>query len=326
MTDVPTSGPLTLAELEAIPVERLRGVGQKKKASLAQVDVHTVADLLTYYPRRYIDRTKEARVSDVAPGEEALVLGTVARIDSRRTRNGRTLVTASISDGSGRLSVTFFNQPWRTKQLAEGTVAAFFGKVDLYRGAKQMANPVVDLVGDRTGRIVPIYPQSDKAGLMTWDVASFVTESLRRCSERGLGDPLPADVLAQWGLMSRHQAMTLIHGPESMSDVFGARSRLVFDELLRVQLTLLRRKRALELACVGVQHRIEGELVDRFRSALGFELTAAQQRTMDEIDFDISSATPMHRLLQGDVGSGKTLVAVHAMVVAVQGGHQAALM
>lgn len=326
MTDVPTSGPLTLTELEAIPVERLRGVGQKKKASLAQVDVHTVADLLTYYPRRYIDRTKEARVSDVAPGEEALVLGTVARIDSRRIRNGRTLVTASISDGSGRLSVTFFNQPWRTKQLTQGKVAAFFGKVDLYRGAKQMANPVVDLVGDRTGRIVPIYPQSDKAGLMTWDVASFVTESLRRCSERGLGDPLPADVLAQWGLMSRHQAMTLIHGPESMSDVFGARSRLVFDELLRVQLTLLRRKRALELASVGVQHRIEGELVDRFRSALGFELTAAQQRTMDEIDLDLSSATPMHRLLQGDVGSGKTLVAVHAMVVAVQGGHQAALM
>ena len=120
--------------------------------------------------------------------------------------------------------------------------------------------------------------------------------------------------------------MTLIHGPESMSDVFGAGRRLVFDELLRVQLTLLRRKRALELACVGVQHRIEGELVDRFRSALGFELTAAQQRTMDEIDFDLSSATPMHRLLQGDVGSGKTLVAVHAMVVAVQGGHQAALM
>jgi len=326
MTDAPESGPLALAELEAIAVERLRGVGDKKKVALAQVDVHTIADLLTYYPRRYIDRTKEARVSDVAPGEEALVLGTVARIDSRRTRNGRTLVTASISDGSGRLSVTFFNQPWRTRQLSEGTVAAFFGKVDLYRGAKQMANPVVDLVGDRTGRIVPIYPQSDKAGLMTWDVASFVTEALRRCSERGLGDPLPADVLDQWGLMGRHDAVRLIHGPESMADVMSARSRLVFDELLRVQLTLLRRKRALELASAGVEHLVGGDLIDPFLVALGFELTAAQMRTMAEIDRDLASATPMHRLLQGDVGSGKTLVAVHAMVVAVQGGHQGALM
>ena len=318
--------PLSILDLDQIAVERLRGVGEKKKAALAQVGVTSIAELLAFYPRRYIDRTREAKVADVHPGEEALVLGSITRIDSRRTRNGRTMVTATVSDGSGRLSITFFNQPWRTRQLPEGTVAAFFGKVDLYRGAKQMANPVVDLVGDRTGRIVPIYPQSDKAGLMTWDVANFVAEALRRCSERGIADPVPSEVLDTWGLLDRHSATALIHGPESMADVTSARARLVFDELIRIQLTLLRRKRELERTAAGVTHAVEGTLVDGFVEGLEFDLTSAQVRTMSEIDADLARPTPMHRLLQGDVGAGKTLVAVHALLVAIQGGHQGALM
>ena len=128
-----------MRDLDAIDVERLTGVGPKRKAALNQVGIRSVADLLTYYPRRYIDRSRETRLADIEPGSEALVLAKIARIETRRTRNGRSLVTATVTDvnGSGRLSLTFFNQPWRTRQLPVGTEVALFGKVELYRGAKQ---------------------------------------------------------------------------------------------------------------------------------------------------------------------------------------------
>ena len=323
---MPRAQPLSLGDLEAIGVERLKGVGTKRRAALAEVGVTSVADLLTYYPRRYIDRSREMNVADMDEGHEAVILGRVTRIDSRRTRNGRTIVVATVTDGSGQLKITFFNQPWRARQLPEGTEAAFFGKVDLYRGAKQMANPIVDLIGDRTGRIVPIYPQSDKAGLMTWEISACVAEALRRCAERTVSDPLPDFVRSRWGLCSRHDAMMLIHQPETMQDVHRARTRLVFDELFRIQLTLLRRKLQIEATSSGIAHETVGGLLDRFERLLDLDLTAAQRRTMAEIDKDLGRCTPMHRLLQGDVGAGKTLVAVHALLVGIQGGHQGAMM
>ena len=120
-------------------------------------------DLVTTYPRRWVDRTNEARISDLVPGEEALVLVTVRSVTKRTTRNRRTMVNVDVGDGSGGMEVVFFNQPWRERQLREGLQIALFGKADTYRGGLQMTNPIVDLIGDRTGRIVPIYPQSEKA-------------------------------------------------------------------------------------------------------------------------------------------------------------------
>ena len=150
-----------LSQLAAIPVAELKGVGQKKADALAAMDIHTVLDLLTHYPRRYLDRTKQARIADLEVGEEALVLATVKRVQARRTRQRRTLVEVDVFDGSSYLHCVFFNQPWRAKQLSAGTQAVFFGKLDVYKGRRQMSSPVVDLVGDRTGRIVPVYAQSD---------------------------------------------------------------------------------------------------------------------------------------------------------------------
>ena len=146
-----TDGPLGFRELSALSVERLHGVGPKKRDALAQVGVHSVADLITHYPRRYVDRTNEARVADLVLGTEALVIATVDRVEQRRTRNRKVMVTVRVSDGTGSLSITFFNQAWRARQLTEGVTAAFFGKVDEYRGRPQMTSPVVDLVGNRTG-------------------------------------------------------------------------------------------------------------------------------------------------------------------------------
>ena len=318
--------PITLRELAAIDVGQLKGVGEKKRASLAAFDIDDVLDLVTTYPRRWVDRSNEARIADLVPGREALVLVTVRSVTKRSMRNRRTMVTANVGDGSGRMEVVFFNQPWRERQLKEGLQVALFGKADTYRGGLQMANPIVDLIGDRTGRIVPIYPQSEKAQLNTWEVAAFVEEALRRCRPRGIADPIPDEVRRRLGLVGRQEAFESIHAPESMREKEAARRRLAFDELLRVQAVLVLRKRELERTSRGIAHAVHGELVQRFHDALPYPLTAAQVRTINEIEADLASPHPMHRLLQGDVGAGKTVVAVSTLLTAVQGGHQGALM
>ena len=318
--------PLTLRDLSHIGVERLKGVGDKKLASLHEVGVHTVLDLLTTYPRRWVDRTNECRVSDLVPGQEALVLVTVRSVAKRMAKNRRSIVEAVVGDGSGRFHVVFFNQPWREKQLREGLQVALFGKPEVKFGGLQMANPIVDLIGDRTGKIVPIYPQSEKAALSTWEIAGWVEDALRKCDPRGIADPLPGEVVARLGMIGRHSALQRIHLPETYAEKEIARRRLAFDELVRVQTVLVMRKRALERESKGIRHTVDGELVGRLRAALPYELTGAQQRAIAEIEADLAGPHPMHRLLQGDVGAGKTLVAVSAMLTAVQGGHQAALM
>ena len=206
--------------------------------------------------------------------------------------------------------------------------AVVFGRLDSYQGNLQMTNPVVDLVGDRTGRIVAIYPQSETAGLHSWDVDGIVAEALRRVMKvRGLSDPLPGAVRQRYGLVGRSEAYQAIHRPGSLHEMGEARRRLVFDELLRIQLALVQRKVDLERTSVGIAHDVGvTALLDQFRSGLGFRMTAAQDRVVGEILADLARPAPMHRLLQGDVGSGKTVVAVAAMLAAVQGGHQAAVM
>jgi ATP-dependent DNA helicase RecG len=220
----------------------------------------------------------------------------------------------------------FFNQPWRERQLRPGATVALFGKADVYRGGLQMTNPIVDLIGDRTGRIVPIYPQSEKAAIATWEIAALVEKALQRWDANGIPDPVPASVRQRYGLVDRRAAFFAIHAPETMRDKELARRRLAFDELLRVQLVLVLRKRALERDAAGIRHDVAGSLVRRFHEHLPFPLTGAQRRTIAEIQADLAGPHPMHRLLQGDVGSGKTVVAVSALLTAVQGGHQGALM
>jgi ATP-dependent DNA helicase RecG len=311
-----------------MPVTRLKGVGERKAEGLAAVDVENLLDLLTYYPRRYVDRTNEARVRDLVVGEEALVLVTVQRVSSRRTRGRppKILVTADVTDGSGQLRVTFFNQAWRERQLRPGMTVALFGKLEIYAGRMQMTNPVVDLIGDRTGRIVPIYPQSEKAGLSTWEIGDWVAEVLRRSQVRGLLDPVPGWVLDRFDLVTRAEAFAGIHAPDSLAHRDVARRRLVLDELLRVQLALVQRKRHVERTTRGIAHRLDGPLVDAFASRLPFDLTDDQRIAIEQIERDLGAPHPMHRLLQGDVGSGKTVVAVATLLVAVQGGYQGAFM
>jgi ATP-dependent DNA helicase RecG len=317
----------SLAELAGIDVSRLHGIGEAKRKALANVGVESVLDLLTYYPRRYLDRTAEARIADLKLGEQATILSQVRRVSSRRSRQGRPLVEVDVSDGSSYLHVVFFNQSWRARQLKEGMSVLLFGKLDLYKGRRQMNNPVVDLVGDRTGRIIPVYPQSDKEGLTSWEIGGWVEEALRRAEGSGRPvDPLPPAWRDRLDVVERWWAMTQIHLPESMAAASAARKRLALDELLRLQLILVLRKRAVERERTGITHRVDGPLSRRFRQGLPFPLTSSQRRAIVEIEADLAAPAPMHRLLQGDVGSGKTIVAASALLTAVDGGYQGALM
>jgi ATP-dependent DNA helicase RecG len=314
----------TLSQLAATPVTVLKGVGPERARALERLEVTNVLDLLTYYPRRYLDRTREAKIADLRVGEEATVLVEVRSTNGRRTRGGKALVTCDVTDGSAHIRLTFFNQSWRERQLRPGMQVLVFGKLEVYQGRKQMTNPVVDLVGDRTGKLIPVYPQSDKARLYTWDVARWLDEVLERAGE--FAEPVPHAVLDQFDFVDRTAAFRGIHHPETMHEKDEARRRLVFDELLRLQLALVLRKRALERRSAGIVHDVGAELVRRFHDRLPYDLTSAQRRVIEEIERDLARSHPMHRLLQGDVGSGKTVVALSALLVAVEGGHQGALM
>ncbi len=315
----------TLGDLQGIEVGRLKTVSAERAKRLEAMGIETVFDLVTHYPRRYIDRSHQVTIDELVVDEEAMVFGAVRRVASRRTRNGRALVEVDLFDGRGYLHLTFFNQPWRAKQLRDGVEAVVFGKVERYRGRRQMTNPIVDFVGNRTGRIVAVYPQSGKADLSSEQIATNVEEALDRFC-RDLVDPLPDGIRRREGLAERAWALRATHLPESEPDCRGGRRRLGFDELLRLQLILVMRKRATEREALGIRHSTEGHVVDRFVEGLLFPLTSAQQRAIAEIRSDMAGPHPMHRLLQGDVGAGKTLVAVAAMLTSVEGGHQAALM
>jgi len=318
----------SLRALAQIPTSELPGVSDKLAERLEIMGIATVLDLLQHYPRRYIDRTKQAVIADLVVGEEATVFGTVTSISSRKTRTRKTMVEAKVSDGDATMTVTFFNQPWREKQLSAGTEAAFFAKVDLYQGRRQMVNPVVDVVGqlgEKTGVIVPIYPQSGKADISTSQLARIVSNALTYAD--ALSDPLDADIREELKLVNdRAWAYRAIHRPADGAEAHQAARRLRFDEFLRMQLGLVARKRALDGETTGITHTVDGPLVPKFHASLPYELTGDQQRTIREIAEDLARPAPMHRLLQGDVGSGKTVVALSALLMAVQGGYQGAFM
>jgi len=320
---------LTLRELRDKPIADLRTVGPTLGERLATMEIESVLDLLEHYPRRYHDRTNTTDIAELAVDEQATVAGEVKKVSVRRPRKGRPIVEMELYDGTSYLKLTFFNQEYRAR-IAEGTEVSVFGKVDLYRGRRQMVNPAIDVLDTvaepTTGVLLPVYPQSGKAGVNSWEIRKVAAEMLKRTQPRGFADPLDDDVRRAQHLVDRTTAYNDIHRPETMSDAAAARTRLTFDEFLRMQVGLVARKRALERDRSGIEHRIDGALSPAFVAGLPFPLTGDQERVVAEVLADMGAAAPMHRLLQGEVGSGKTVVALTALLVAVQGGHQGAFM
>jgi ATP-dependent DNA helicase RecG len=331
-----------------VPVTRIASIGEKRTAALSSIGINSIFDLLTLYPRRYINRTRRVDLSDLRIGDEAAVFGEVEKVASRRSRQGKVIVEITVTDDGGYFRVVFFNQAWRERQLSVGVQALFFGKVTDYKGKRQMTNPVVDVIvgasgeerdPSKVGRIVPIYPATGKAGLTSWEMGGFIDKALT--GSRLMVDPLTEEERAQLDLVERREAYRQIHLPNDDEEEVSGRKRLVFDEFLRLQLILALRRRRLESSSAGIRHDFDvtaldaapGDVLDedssqvrRFLTSHRYALTAAQRRVLEEIANDMSSTLPMHRLLQGDVGSGKTLVALTAMLAARDGGHQSVLM
>ena len=325
------SGPsgLTLRELRDKPVTALRAVGARLGEQLAELGIDSVLDLLEHYPRRYHDRTNLVEIARLVVGQEATVAGEIKKVSVRRPRRGRPIVELELFDTSSYLRLTFFNQEYRAR-LEVGTEVSVFGRVELYRGRRQMVNPALDVLGRQgeatTGVLLPVYPQSGKAGIHSWQLRRLVAQALERTRPRGFADPLDDELRRARGLLDRTAAYWGIHQPGTLDEARVARQRLAFDEFLRIQVRLLVHRRAIERERTGIEHQVVGPLVDAFRAGLPFALTASQERAVADIVADLAAPAPMHRLLQGEVGSGKTVVALAALLVAVQGGYQGAFL
>ena len=317
----------TLSRLAAIPVSEVKSLGAKRIAALQKAGMGTVVDLLHHVPRTYLDRTDKPPLAGVTVGAEVTIIAEVKRIATRRPRPRFTMTEAVISDDTGSLKVVWFNQNYREKQLPPGTEAAFSGTVESFRGSLQMSNPAVEVLNGEdeplvTGRVVPVYSQVGT--VKTGDFLRAVNNALKRA--RPIPDPIPEVVLASNGLMGRDEAYGLIHFPDTEDQTLPARRRLIYDELFRLELALALRKRRQTEDATGFAHRPTGELADRFVAGLPYELTGAQKRVLAEIVSDLEEPHPMHRLLHGEVGSGKTVVAVATLLCGVEGGWQGAIM
>ncbi len=306
--------------------------GVKKLA--AKLDLHSVGDLLQHYPRRYATRGELTDLSGLVEGEDVTVVGQVSSVRTRRMKQRRgTIVEVQISEGPARLSLTFFNQAWREKQLAVGTRGLFAGTVSRFNRTLQLTHPefipLDDLDDDASGsieakahRLIPVYPSA--AGLETWKIGKAVQTALAGVD--GLGDPLPEEIRARHGLVDLASAYRLVHRPSSMDDVEAARARLTFDEAFVLQVVLAQRRHAIGQLPATARVARAGGLLDAFDATMPFTLTAGQHEVGADITQDLAAEHPMHRLLQGEVGSGKTLVAIRAMLTVVDAGGQSALL
>ncbi len=305
-------------------VQYLKGVGPARARALANLGVTTARDLLYLFPRDYVDRTRVTPLAEVRVGDDVTVEGTVGEIVSERKRRGRTLVTALLSDETGDILLKWFNAPYVANKIEAGDRVVASGKLKFYQ-APELVNPEFDVVGrgpdaESFGGIVPVYPLS--AGLTQRAMRRAAREALDALAD-DLPEPLPAAVLGATGFPPLAEALRQVHYPDDMDRQRVARRRLSFEFLYLMELGLLLKKRQ-GLAQAGVRVKGDGSL--RSRLELPFELTGAQRKALAAIDADLAASWPMRRLLQGDVGSGKTVVALEAMLAAAEAGFQAALM
>jgi len=311
-----------------VSIRYVKGVGPRRLDHLAQVGIKTTYDACYYVPRRYEDRTHLLAVRDVKPGELATVRGRVLAKSLRRARRGQPLMEIAVGDASGILQAVWFNQPYLSQELKVGDELILYGRVET--GARpQLVHPELERVdSDETesvhmGRIVPIYPLA--SGMSQRWLRQVIATVLERYRDE-LVDPLPEPLVRSRGWPVLPEAIRELHFPSSWDTLARARERLAFEELFLLQVGLaLRRARAVKQAKAH-HYQLEGALTQQLRERLPFALTASQERVLAELLEDLRAPHPMHRLLQGDVGCGKTIVIVWLMAVAVQSGLQVALM
>ncbi len=316
------SSPLSLDD----PVRFLKGVGPHRARLLKRLGLETVGDLLTFYPRRYEDRRNLKTLAEVVPGERVVVQGQVTGKPFTEERKRLLITKVPFGDGTGRAFLVWFNQPYMERKFHFGQRLFVFGKANQFFGQLTFQTPEVEEVaGDaklQVGRLVPVYPLTE--GLSQNFARTLVQETVLRAVDR-LEETLPESVLIRYRLIPLRDALRQIHFPDDEGVLEAARKRLVFEEFLTLQLVLtLRRKGVKEHE--GIAFSVDGDAVERFVRSLPFELTEDQRKVIGEILSDMQKPHPMNRLLHGEVGSGKTVVAATAIFVAVQNGYQAAFM
>jgi ATP-dependent DNA helicase RecG len=304
-------------------------VGGATAKALAEMELHTVGDLLRHYPRRYAQRGELTKLSELEEGEHVTVYARIASITTKKIRPKLIKTDVRITDDVESLSLTFFNQVWREKQLPLGGKAFFAGKVGSFKGKLQLTHPEVHVVDDENGvvdddfagAILPIYPATSKVTTFT------IQRSIRVVLDTlDIADPLPAKLRMRLGLIGLKDALEGIHRPKGIADKDLARARLAFDEALVLQLTMALRRAATATFPATPRVPRAGGLLEAFDARLPFELTKGQRAVGETLAEELAVEHPMHRLLQGEVGSGKTVVALRAMLTVIDSGGQAALL
>ena len=307
------------------PITDLKGIGVKRAEQYARLGIETVEDLIWHLPHRYDDYSRVRPIADVEEGESLSIIANLRGFSQRKFAYKREILQANFSDGSGTVRANWWNQSWLKNRLSIGKTYRLSGVVGLYMGHKTLENPYFEEIGPRVikdGPIMPVYGLT--AGLRSSDVSRQVQQALRQ-GLSSLNDPLPEPLRRHYNLTPLTDALRQIHSPETPEQLDDARKRIIFDDFFYLQLGVQRRRQE-------IQHfnappmPVDDELLADYRTALPFALTGAQQRTLDELRQDMARSVPMSRLVQGDVGSGKTVVAAGAMLIAAASGFQSALL
>ena len=295
--------------------------------------IKTIGDLMRHYPRRYMVRGELSDISALHEGDETTILAQVYSASTRPMRGRKgSMLEVVVTDGTDKLSLTFFNQAWREKELKVGRQGLFAGKVGVFNNKKQLSHPDYEMIPDGSdvdsavegfaGKYLPVYPASAK--MPSWKISQCAQLAIGSLEE--IQDFLPSSIREKHNYPSLHQALVQLHQPADLDHAELARERLTFDEAFLLQSLLVMRRIELKKLNSTSRKRISGGLLDAFDGNLPFELTAGQVAVSKEIESDLAQPHPMHRLLQGEVGSGKTIVALRAMLAVVDSGGQAALL
>ena len=307
-------------------VQYIRGVGPVLADKLSHLGIATVEDLLSFYPKRYQDWTKVTPMEELCPDEEAVVYGEIAGMREIHPRRQMSILQVIISDGTGAVTLTYFNQSWKADEFHRGSHVLAYGKVEYNYNRYQMTNAEIEIISPEElpslQKLVPVYPLTE--GVRIQKMRKIISDALQYVEDAG--ENLPEDTVKREHLMDRLSAMRCMHNPKNWAEQREARRRIAFEELFFMQagVLLLRKKR--EKGAASIKCAPSGSLVESVRSQFPFQLTEWQAAAFRDIEDDMEGLVPMNRLVQGDVGSGKTAVAALALAKIVENGYQGALM
>ncbi len=306
----------------------VKGVGPSRLSVLNRLGIETIHDLLYCFPARHEDRSRIKKIAEIIHGNFETIKVKVITFGDRTSKRGMNIFQLAVGDSTGVIHATWFNQPYMKDKFKVGQELILHGKVERYNYL-QMNNPEYEILAGtkedfvHIGRIVPVYPLTESLNqrwfrsIMKFTVDNYVDEIV---------DILPFEMRKRNNLMTLKEAVRNMHFPVSELVLKKARERIIFDEFLILLTGIALKRASIKIDLSGYSHKVEGDLIDRFKNSMGFQLTKSQLKVIREIEDDMKSQKPMNRLLQGDVGSGKTIVALHALILTVQNGYQGAIM